>query len=82
MDDLECACAVCAEAMVRAIERSAVRADELAAAMAVGVPSARAFLRDMVHDLRRQLADEISKLPSAASSRAVKSDNADAGAES
>lgn len=83
VDDLERACASCAEAMVRAVERSAFRADELAGAMMTGDrPAARAFLKALIHDLRQQLADEIAKLPAVASSSTVKSDNADAGAES
>jgi DNA-binding Lrp family transcriptional regulator len=65
--ELERAAIACGEAAVRTIDQIVNRAEELAEAVAKsGVGGARTALKEIARDLRRRLADEFARLPTAA----------------
>lgn len=76
--DLADAAVKCGEALVRAIDQIAVRAEEVAAAVAKdGMQGARAALRQIARDLRARAAEEFARLPATAMNAAGDDGTAD-----
>jgi hypothetical protein len=64
--DLQTAAVTCASEIVRAIDQTIGRADELAAAAKIPIAQARTFIKALQRDLRSRAADAFTKLTSEA----------------